>query len=287
MTGGGQAAGIDDASPMSRMWPKLPAPAAAPPSLRERVATQQLRPGEDARSVAAVAAAEGEQPVDAAPQSVAALALATAEAPLSAAEKKRLNRVLAFQKRGEEKKRAAAAAAATSSGLRAELETLRPSQLRKRALSAGVSERELEGVEDSSDSSYLAFVDLIEERELRSAAAAGGSDNAGPGNAGKGASAGKLRLEPAAVAPSTPPTARRTSMSSGGSPGTLPDITLSAAEVQELCETVAAALGSFRHLCKDEGDGRATWLENERGLMRMLHERLRGCDAPEAEPATA
>ena len=43
--------------------------------------------------------------------------------------------------------------------------------------------------------------------------------------------------------------------------------------VQELCEEIAAELGSCRHLCKEED--KDAWLAAERRILRMLHDKLR------------
>jgi N-acetylneuraminic acid mutarotase len=309
--------GVDPESPMSRMWPKLPTPALPQLSLRERERTSRQQ-------------AQQQKEVCAEPNpsssSAAALAVSTAEAPLSAGEMRRLNRVLAFQKRGEEKKRLAAAAAAASSVLRTELQLLPRSQLRKRALRSGVSEQELliDAAEDGCSDSYAAFIDLVVDRELRPTPAAGssgdddkattGDKNRQRGRAGNNlqlrqdqvATDGgvetcrRLRLEPAL--PATPPRAGavvlgNSSSSSSSSSGTsartaaavaaaaaaaaateLNCTVLSSAEVQELCESIAAELGSFRHLCKEEEGAHATWIESERRLLRLLHEKLRDDD---------
>jgi hypothetical protein len=204
---------------------------------------------------------------------------------LSAGDRRRLNRVLTFQKRGEEKRRATAAAECaasaaerTASALRTELHTLPRSQLRKRALQSGISQQRIDEVEDSSDNPYAMFIDLLIENELQSTNVVtelhGGARDAQQDDQPVSEQRSALRLEPVTVPP-------RSTLSHGGSPGsdrftTSPgsttNVSLSSAEVQELCESIAAELGSFRHMCKE--DTITKWLESERRLLRILRQRL-------------
>ena len=59
--------------------------------------------------------------------------------------------------------------------------------------------------------------------------------------------------------------------SAGRNAGTTPVVWRGS--VQELCEEIAAELGSCRHLCKEED--KDAWLAAERRILRMLHDKLR------------
>ena len=250
--------GGDDVSPLSKMWPKLPAPAAQPISTtsEQRQPSLHLQQQQQQQQQPELAPAERKP---------------TTDASLSAGDRRRLNRVLAFQKRGEEKKRVAAAVECAAAALRDELQRLPRSQLRTRALQSGVSQRRMDEAEDSSDNPYAVFIDLVVDHELRSTEV--------------GEQCNALRLEPV---PTIPAASRTGSPGSdhysdrySSNHGTISNVTLSPADVQELCESIAAELGSFRHMCKEDNGN--LWLESERRLLRILRERLRSHALPSVD----